>query len=256
METSPSCSQLAPDPLSPGSAPFLHLFGGPYITVAGLRQEVPEGSKRLLALLALHRGRVERRFAAGSLWPDGGDQRATGNLRSALWRLRSVGVELVQADKVSLRLDDAVEVDARVASAWAQRLIAGSVRADDLSLVPWFGDALNLLPGWYDDWAILERERLRQRVLHALDGLSRQLCAVGRYAEGIEAATIAVGADPIRESAQKSLIEAHLAENNLGEARRAYLAYRDLIRRELGVEPSPGLHRLMRALCPMAVMPR
>ncbi|MGW2995279.1 bifunctional ornithine acetyltransferase/N-acetylglutamate synthase, partial [Streptomyces sp. NPDC001193] len=30
-------------------------------------------------------------------------------------------------------------------------------------------DALDLLPGWYDDWVLLEQERVRQRLLHALE---------------------------------------------------------------------------------------
>ncbi|MBE8516904.1 SARP family transcriptional regulator [Amycolatopsis sp. H6(2020)] len=230
-------------------APVLHLFGGPYVTVAGERRDVPEGGKRLLALLALRRERVERRFTAGLLWPFGDDQRAAGNLRSALWRLRGLGLDLVMTDKVSLRLREDMVVDAQVAADWAYRLIDGTARQDDLALGSWFGQALDLLPGWYDDWAILERERLRQRVLHALEGLSRQLCAARRYAEAVEAAMVAVGADPIRESAQRALIEAHLAEGNLGEARRAFAVYRELIHRELSTEPSARLADLLPQVC-------
>jgi DNA-binding SARP family transcriptional activator len=229
--------------------PVLHLFGGPYVTVDGRRHDVPEGGKRLLALLALRRERVERRFTAGLLWPFGDDQRAAGNLRSALWRLRGLGLDLVLTDKVSLRLREDMVVDTQVAADWAHRLIDGTAGQDDLALGSWFGQALDLLPGWYDDWAILERERLRQRVLHALEGLSRRLCAVARYAEGVEAAMIAVGADPIRESAQRALIEAHIAEGNLGEARRAFDIYRDLVRRELSIEPSARLADLLPQVC-------
>ena len=72
---------------------------------------MPEGSKRLLAFVALRRGRVERRHAAGTLWPVGDDGRAAGNLRSALWRLRGADIEIMQCDKWSLRLADEVAVD-------------------------------------------------------------------------------------------------------------------------------------------------
>ena len=41
-----------------------------------------------------------------------------------------------------------------------------------------------------------------------------------------EAAMFAVGIEPLRESAQRVLIEAHLAEGNLVEARRAFVTYR------------------------------
>ncbi|MET8796498.1 BTAD domain-containing putative transcriptional regulator [Nocardia sp. NPDC004568] len=226
-------------------ASYLHLFGGPYVTVGGEHREVAEGGKRLLALLALRPGRVERCHAAGLLWPGVGERRASGNLRSALWRLRAAGLDLVAADQVSVMLRAEVGVDVQEVSAWARRLILGSAGAGDLVLDPCIDAALDLLPGWYDDWALFERERLRHRVLHALENLSRQLCTRGRCAEGVEAALLAVGADPIRESAQRALIEAHLSEGNVGEARQAYAAFHRLIQRELGVPPSPQLTGLL-----------
>lgn len=226
-------------------ASYLHLFGGPYVTVGPERRDVAEGGKRLVALLALRRGRVERCRAAGLLWPAVCDRRAAGNLRSVLWRLRAAGLELVASDQVSLMLRADVRVDVDEMSAWARRLIQGSPAATDLALDPSIDAALDLLPGWYDDWAIFERERLRHRVLHALENLSRQLCARGRCAEGVEAALLAVGADPIRESAQQVLIEAYLSEGNIGEARHAYTAFRRLILRELGVPPSRRLTALL-----------
>ncbi|MEV0248471.1 BTAD domain-containing putative transcriptional regulator [Nocardia sp. NPDC050712] len=223
----------------------LHLFGGPYVTVGAERHEVPEGSKRLLALLALRPGRVERPCAAGLLWPVVEEKRASGNLRSVLWRLRAAGLDLVICDQMALSLRADVAVDVHLVNAWACRLIQGAAQQRDLTVDPCLDEALDLLPGWYDDWAIFERERLRHRVLHALESLSRQFCLAGRYAEGVDAAMLAVGADPIRESAQRVLIEAHLAEGNVGEARRAFGVFRRLILRELGVPPSPQLTALL-----------
>jgi DNA-binding SARP family transcriptional activator len=49
---------------------------------------------------------------------------------------------------------------------------------------------------------------------------------------------LATSAEPLRESAQRVLIKAHIAEGNLTEARRSYRAYHDLMHRELGVVPS------------------
>jgi hypothetical protein len=129
---------------------------------------------------------------------------------------------------------------------WATRLIQGTAFARDLVISPSVFDALDLLPGWYDDWALMERERIRQRLLHALEALSVRLISLGRYGEAVDAALLTVGADPLRESAQRVLIEAHIAESNLVEARRSYLAYRDLARRELGIEPSSELLALLR----------
>jgi DNA-binding SARP family transcriptional activator len=226
----------------------VHLFAGPYLTLDGRRCDVPEGGKRLLAFLSLHRGRQDRRFVAGALWPYAYDNRASGNLRSALWRLRAAKVGLIDADNWSLALADDVEVDVDELRSWSDRVMRGASDSDppDLSHMEEKSLGLNLLPGCYDDWALVERERLRQRMLHALEQVSRILLADGDYGDAVDAAMIAVNAEPLRESAQLVLIEAHLAEGNLVEAHRVFTSYQRLLREELGVDPSPGMCRLLR----------
>lgn len=223
----------------------VHLFGGPYVSVDDDRRSVPEGSKRLLAFVALRRGRVERRQVAGTLWPIGDDGRAAGNLRSALWRLRGAGIDVLSCDKWSLSLLDEVCVDVHQLKSWADRVITGRPDAADLRRTHLDVDALDLLPGWYDDWTILERERLRQRVLHALEAQSRALSAQGRHADAVDAALSAIRAEPLRESARRTLIEAYLAEDNWVEAQRTLSEYRALLDRELGVAPSAELGQLV-----------
>jgi DNA-binding SARP family transcriptional activator len=220
------------------NATVVHLLDGPYVTVGPERRDVPEGSKHLLAFIALRRRRVERRQAAGALWPAGDEERAAGNLRSALWRLRRAGIDVLVADKWSLVLGPEIRVDLHALEEWASRLIGGSAVGQDLTIPPSASEAVNLLPGFYDDWALIERERVRQRVLHALEALSESLSAAGRFADAIESAMLATSAEPLRESAHRSLIKAHLAEGNLTEARRAYLAYARLMQREFGALPS------------------
>jgi DNA-binding SARP family transcriptional activator len=221
--------------------PVVHLIGGPYVTVGAQRREVPEGSKQLLALVALHRRPVERRWAAETLWPFTSEGRAAGNLRSALWRLRRAEVEVLAADKRSLVLSKDVLVDLHLMERRATRLIDGTALDDDLAILPSWADALDFLPGWYEDWVVIERERIRQRSLHALEALSKRLTSMGRFADAVEAAMLAVSGEPLRESAQKTLMMAHIAEGNLVEAHRCFLSYRDLLRRELGVDPSADL---------------
>ena len=239
----------------------VHLLAGPYVTLGAERREVPVGSKQLLAFVALRRRRVERRQAAGTLWPFGDEERAAGNLRSALWRLRRAGINVVAADKWSLVLNAEVLVDLHLTEQWATRLIDGRPGAGDLAVSPSAADALDLLPGLYDDWVLIERERVRQRILHALEALSERLAAIGRFADAIEAALLATSAEPLRESAQRALIRAHLAEGNLAEARRSYQAYHDLVYRELGAEPSDefvaclGISRARASLVPRGRLP-
>jgi DNA-binding SARP family transcriptional activator len=66
-----------------------------------------------------------------------------------------------------------------------------------------------------------------------------------RFGEAVNAALLAVSAEPLRESAQRALIEADVAEGNLAEANRSFRYYRDLVFRELGVEPPSNLHTFL-----------
>jgi DNA-binding SARP family transcriptional activator len=225
--------------------PVIHLIGGPYVSYGAERRTVPEGSKKLLAFVALRRCPVDRPYAAGALWPFGDDARAAGNLRSALWRLRHAGIDVVAADKWSLWLAEGAEVDVHRLAGWAHRLIRQSPKPEDLDVCELPDGACELLPGWYDEWAVTERERIRQSVLHALEALSRALTQQGRYAEAVEAALRAVAEEPLRESGQRALLDAHLGQGNITEVRRAYARFARLLRRELGVEPSRQITALL-----------
>lgn len=229
---------------------MLCLFGGPCVISGGRRVTVPEGAQRLLVLVALRGGRVDRRSVAGSLWPEGTDNRAAGNLRSAIWRLKGVGLDLLTAERGMVCLDDRVDVDVHAVASWADRLVRGTHDECDLSLDGRHLDPDDLLPGWYDDWVIFERERIRQRILHGLEALSLRLRSAGRYGEAVEAALCAVHLEPLRESAQRVLIQAHLAEGNQVEAHRALASYSALLQRELGLHASEELSELVRVPAP------
>jgi DNA-binding SARP family transcriptional activator len=98
-----------------------------------------------------------------------------------------------------------------------------------------------LLPGFYDEWLLTERERLRQLRLHALEALCERLTAVGRYSAAIAAGLAAVAGEPLRESAQWILMKAYVAEGNRAEAIRQFERYRNVLRAELSLEPSTEL---------------
>ena len=212
-----------------------------------MRRELPEGSRRLVAYLALHDGWAERRTAAGTLWPVGNDKRAAGNLRSAVWRLRGVGIDVIDSDKSTLRLRPDLLVDATLVADWAARLIEGTATGSDLDVRAWSPALPDLLPGWTDDWVVVHRERLRQRVLHGLEALSRHLVRAGRTATAIEAAAGAAAVDPLRESAQRTLVAAHLAADDPAAADRIFQDYRTLVLRTLNVVPGRTFTRMVDA---------
>jgi DNA-binding SARP family transcriptional activator len=208
-------------------------------------------AQRLVAFVALQDRAVPRLHASGVLWSDVSEQRANSSLRSALWRTPSPdGQPLIEATNTHLWLHPAVEVDfRRVVSQAASILEQG---ADSASLghhrvgsgqLRQFGD--DLLPGWYEDWVLLERERFRQLRLHALEALCEQLADAGNYALALEAGLAAVASEPLRESAQRQVMRSHLLEGNVTEALRQYRSYATLLADELGAKPSASMDRLL-----------
>jgi DNA-binding SARP family transcriptional activator len=238
------------------STQLVRVLGGLSLVSDGRRLPVPPGSRRLLAYLALHPGGVDRRSAAGVLWPTVDDGRAAGNLRSALWRLQSVDCRLVRAEQSELALCEGVEVDLARLESWAGRVLAGTPDDADLDVDPGPIAELELLPGWYDDWVLGVRERVQLRLLHALEALSRLLREAGRPAAAVEAVHVAVLAQPLRESGQRALIEAHQAAGDWVAARRQYDAFRSILRREIGVEPSFRLATVARGTVAPSRVPR
>jgi len=146
-------------------------------------------------------------------------------------------------------LADGVSVDIRHARLLAHRLLNPGTRRDsDLSDQAISTLSVDLLPDWYDDWAVLEAEEWRQLRLHALDALAERRIAAGRYADAKSPALDAVKAEPLRETAHAALIRVYLAEGNRAAALSAYQHYRTLLRTELGLEPTPLLRALIKDL--------
>lgn len=195
---------------------------------------------------------------AGLLWLDSSENRASASLRSALWRIGLPGCSVVLATNQAVGLAPDVSVDIHDAVLRAHRLLGWPAAreldgglANPATTSPaeehrnWLSLSAELLPGWYDDWVIVERERFNQLRVHALEALCQSLTACGRFGPAVEAGHAAVSADPLRESAHRVLIETYLAEGNLADARRQYELYRQLCRHELGCEPSDQMTSLL-----------
>ncbi|MCZ2826540.1 MULTISPECIES: AfsR/SARP family transcriptional regulator [unclassified Modestobacter] len=222
----------------------LHRDGSGPDTALG---ELPHGVQRVVARLGMV-GRLARTAAAGQLWPDVPEEHALGSLRSALWRLHKVAPGLVVASGGVLSLAAGVRVDVRELTEWAQGVLGRQAPVDGVAAVPDVGLRGELLPGWYDDWVLLERERLRQLRIHALEALADRLITAGRFGEASQAAYAAAQAEPLRESAHRAVVRVHLAEGNVVEAVRAYDSFRVLLAAELGVAPTPQMDQLVGAL--------
>jgi len=227
---------------------MLKLLDGFDLVRAGRPVTLPLSAQRLVAFVALHERPLPRSFVAGSLWLDSSEERANANLRSALWRLHRSGQRVVECVGQRLALDPSVVVDLRESEVLAHRVLSG---IDELEVEP---SALSgeLLPGWYDEWILFERERFRQLRLRALDTLCERLTEAGRFDAALEAGLAAVAGEPLRESSHRAVIRAHLADGNVAEAIRQYRLCRRLLKDQLGLEPSDQTDGLFRGVHTLA----
>jgi DNA-binding SARP family transcriptional activator len=221
------------------------LLGGFELQQDGQSVALSQAARRIVAYLALHERPLARAHVAGVLWGEASDTKAGGSVRTALWRLRQPGLSVIESVDGALALSPDVAVDIREMRATARGILGGSreVLAGrvDLDLL-----AADLLPDWYEDWVMQERERLRQLRLHALEAACERFVQEGRLADAVEAGLCAVASEPLRESANLLLIKAYLAEGNRLEAVRHYRDFRQQLHTELGLDPAEPLEELVR----------
>lgn len=230
----------------------ISLLGGFQLESGSPASILPEGSQRLLAYLALEGRSISRQKVAATLWPVATEVHASSSLRSALARLRGGARASVAATARNLGLSEEVSVDLWEARELAHRLIATKETSSEgpgSETIPAL--STELLPDWYDEWALVEAEDWRQLRLHALEALADRLTAQRNYGDAAAASLAAVRAEPLRESPWAALIKVHVAEGNPSEALREFSRYGELLRLELGVEPTERLRALVNDLWPV-----
>jgi DNA-binding SARP family transcriptional activator len=190
---------------------------------------------------------VTRTQVAGTLWPESTEEHAGASLRAAVSRLGDPARHAVKMIARDLGLGEGIVVDVHRSQALAHRLIDQNSLSPDADIGAPAVSALSndLLPGWYDDWAVIAAEDWHQLRLHALEAVAGRLTAADRLAEAATAALAAVRAEPLRESARAALIRVHLAEGNQSDALGEFDRYRVLLYAELGLEPTPRLSGLL-----------
>lgn len=144
----------------------IRLLGQFDLRLDGRRVVIPtRAGQSLFAFLALNAGTPHRREKlAGMLWPDTSDENARRNLRQELWRIRkALSVEAPASPDYLLTEEFSIAFDVNAEywldTAQFDRMEATEAATSDLmqQLTLYRGD---LLPGFYDDWVVLERERL------------------------------------------------------------------------------------------------
>ncbi|MFO1090028.1 MAG: BTAD domain-containing putative transcriptional regulator [Hyphomicrobiales bacterium] len=199
------------------------------------------GSRRALALVAYVArapGKsVFRDKLADLLWSDSNDERARNSLRQTLTALRH---DLGPLAGLLSANGDAIGIDSGNVAVDADRLVS-AVEGDDL----WELDQActdhggKFLDGFvcgsepFDEWVLREREMLQNTLIAALDRLAR------KSQRGVPYARRLIALDPNREASYRLAMELLAAEGLREEAHRVYEACREMLARELGIDPSP-----------------
>lgn len=229
-------------------------------------------SAALLALLALAGGRpVHRHALLAALWPDDARPSTAACLSTALWRLRkalapwrAVHGEPITGDaQGGLQLGDhtAIHVDVRAFLQLTGTALSKPAARLDAAEAAALADAValhqgELLVGVSDDWARVERERLRRRFIDTLLWLMRHAIARDDLDEAIRRGRHALEIDPLREDIHRELMACLLRRGQRAHALRQFETCRTSLRDELAIAPMPETMALYRRVAAEALVPR
>ncbi|WP_119272266.1 BTAD domain-containing putative transcriptional regulator [Taklimakanibacter deserti] len=231
------------------------LLGGFQLRKGDQAIDLPGRRERaLLAYLAMPAGEARSRDKLASmLWSERGDKQARDSLKQAMLRLRKTveGIEPAPllSDREFVTLDPAaVSIDV----AEFERLTGeGTPEAALRAMVLYRGDLLDGLeirdPA-FEEWLLMERQRLRDLAREALANLLARHMADGAHDQAAPVARRLVGLDPLREDAHRALMRIYAEQGQTALALKQYQTCRDRLRAELGVKPETETERLHQSI--------
>lgn len=210
--------------------------------------------QELFCYLLLHRDHsLSRETLASFLWPDTTTVQSKKNLRQALWQLQSAlgsqtepmntRILLVEPEWVQLNLEANFWLDVVIFEKAFDLVQKVAGHELDPQRVQILQDAVQLyqgplLEGWYQDWCLLERERLQNMYLTMLDKLMGY-CEVCRdYETSLLYGMRIMCYDRARERTHRSLMRLYYLLGDRAEALRQYERCAAALEEELGVRPS------------------
>ncbi|WP_394771406.1 BTAD domain-containing putative transcriptional regulator [Lacisediminihabitans sp.] len=197
--------------------------------------------RRLITALALA-GTRSRTYFANLLWPDCSESQAAGSLRASLHAISHQQPGLLNPSSNPLSLDSSVAVDVN-----RVRRIIADIDGQEIDRAGAIHElrGADLLPDWYEDWVLFERERLNSQRLRALESLAEHYLAIADIGRALDAAGAAVEIEPLRESSHLLLLRCHLALGNSAAAMRLYHSLEERLLEEMSIAPSPRFTELL-----------
>ena len=236
---------------------------GKYAVSTGSGEEpiqLPQLPKLLLVHFLFHRHRWHtREEIIVQFWPDFSAKKAASNLTSTLTRLHQAIPQefrpLIQTcgtNTLALSEDVDLWVDAETFEAEAS-LVETSLNAETAdrlrsALDLYHGD---LLPGWDEDWILIERERLRYLFVASLRRLMEFYEGAGSMERAVACGQRVLKFEPLHEATHEALMQIYLQTGFRAAALKQYETCKRLLKTQLGVEPNDRLRELQsRALNP------
>ena len=199
--------------------------------------------RALLAYLALNPDRHhDRGDLAALLWGGRGEAQARDSLNKCLQTLgKATGghaAEIFETDRDSVTLrGEAIEVDVT-----RLRRLAESDDSEDLAEAGRLYGG-ELLAGFatsdepFEDWLRLEREAIRKTAIEVLSRLAQGWLGSGEANSALAPAEKLVVLDPLNEQVHRLLMRAYDEAGRRSAALEQYRACKELLDKELGVEP-------------------
>ena len=230
------------------------LLGGLDITggEASARASLTRKARALVAYLALQGDRGQsREKLAELLWGNSAEEQARANLRQALSTLRKAlnGDEaaylVTDGDQISLAGED-IDLDVAKFERLAAEATPGALKRAATLYKGDLLDGFSLKEDSFEAWARAERERLRRQASAVLTKLIAHCDEVGDTERCVETAARLLNLDPLREAAHRILMRAYAAQGRRASALKQFETCREILKRELGVEPEPETVALYR----------
>jgi predicted ATPase len=223
------------------------LFGEMEVYLDGQLVRFPtQKTKELFAYLVVHHRHAHPRAQlAGLLWPESDEEKAKANLRKTLSRLRQIlaGTEYLRLSGGAMQFK---ADDCRIDVIEFERLVAAGTKAKDPEslerAIALYGGPF--LRGIYEDWVIIESERLQTLYLEALEQLADMYQTRRAYEKAIWAWQKALQTVPWHERAHRDLMTLYALMGNRAAALQQYNEYVETVRRELNAAPLPEMHTL------------
>ncbi|MFQ5407425.1 MAG: BTAD domain-containing putative transcriptional regulator [Anaerolineales bacterium] len=193
-------------------------------------------TQALLAYLLLNAHvKTRREMLSGLLWPAADESNARTYLRQALWRLRkALGDDYFVADKITLGFNAAAEYE--LDTELLQRAFDnGSVDELARAVSAYWGP---LLPDFYEEWVLSERERLQSVFDERIRTLIARLEADGRWQDVLEWGETWIARNHAPEPAFRALMRAYAALEDAAGIATAYARCVERLEKDLGLEPS------------------